>query len=693
MGLTERLNRAALAYLRPRRSSAYPYSMDDYLSWITTPGAMFPLYGSSRGTLAQPNEEPPDGTYESLVTQAYKANGVVFAVEMSRLMLFKEPRFAFQRLRDGEPGELFGNPELAILERPWEGGTTGALLGRMIVDADFGGTAIVVRRGDELDTLPPDRTVIVGVGNHGHRVLGVAYFEDGIHKGGDPEMFLRPDVAIFAPVPDPVSRFRGMPWLVPIISDVLADKALVQHKVNYFRNGATVNQVVTFDPGITPDQFDGWVDKFEKAHANRYGQAFKTLYLGGGVKFQAIGSTPQEIDLKAIQGAIETRIAAAGMVPPIVVGLSEGLASATYSNYGMARRKYADATLRPLWRDAAEALQTIIPTPSDARLWYNDKDIPFLQEDAADAANILNTQSTAINTFVTAGFEPESAVRAVNAGNLLLLRHSGYVSVQLQPAGKNDDARDQIATLIEQVKAGLITENEARATLGLPPMQWSDELSLEEIASIIERVKAGLMTENEARELMKLGPMQWSDDIGPDESSMLIEQVKAGLLTEDEARALMGRPPMQWSTDLGMDDVNVLAAQVKEGLLTIDEARALLGRPAVEWPEDLGEKVEQAGALIRAGFDPADVLVHLGLPPMRHLGLPPVTVQKALDAEGVPPDEPEPPTPVDPDGKRAVERARQQLIERGIARPTQAQLAEHLGVSDRTVRRWEREAA
>lgn len=513
MGLKDRLDRLARSFLTPSRSDSYPYAMDDYLSWMTTGGASFPLYGLGRSTLQQPNEEPPDGTYESLVTAAYRANGVVFAVEMSRLMLFKEARFLFQRMRSGVPGELFGTPELRILEQPWTGGTTGALLGRMVLDADFGGTSIVARRGDTLDPLRPDRCIIVGGDAHGQEVLGVAYFEDGIHKGGEPEVFMREEVAIFAPVPDPLMRFRGMPWLVPIVNEVMGDRAMTQHKLNFFRNGATVNQVVSLDAGITPELFDKWVDKFESAHANRYGKAFRTLYLGAGAKYSPVGSTPQEIDLRAIQGAVETRIAAAGMVPPIIVGLSEGLSSATYANYGMARRKYADGTLRPLWRDAAAALRSIVRVPSDARLWYDDRDIPFLQEDVEDAARIKTLESQAIRTLTDAGFRPETVVDAVVSGDLKRLVHTNLFSVQLQPPGTTAAPSD-------------------------------------------------------------------------------------------------------------------------------DPARALASLIAPHLPQ-----------------------------PAQQATLP------------------------EPDGRRAIERARQSLIESGVARPTQAQIAEHLGVSDRTVRRWEGEAA
>lgn len=516
MGLTDRLNRLALDYLRPRRSAAYPYSMDDYLSWVSTAGAMFPMYGMGKGTLTQTNEEPPDGSFESLVRAAYQQNGIVFATEVSRLMLFKSARFVYQAMNDGIPGDIVSGPDRAILDQPWPGGTTGDLLGRMLLDADMGGTSIVARRKTDrsrLTLLRPDRTIIVGADADSQEVLGVAYFANGITAGAEPELLLRDEVAVFTLVPDPLARFRGLPWLTPIIREVMTDKATTQHKYDFFRNGATVNQIVTLDPGITKEQFHGWVDTFEKAHANKYGHAFKTLYLGAGAKYSAVGSTPREIDLKAIQGAGETRIAAAGNVPPIIVGLSEGLASATYSNYGQARRRFADLMARPAWQSAADALAPIIDRPANARLWYYDRDIPFLQEDVEDNARIAQMETYAIRTLIDAGFLPDSVVKAVVSSDWRELKHSGLFSVQLQKP----------------------------------------------------------------------------------------------------------QPDGTQSVDLG----RMLASAIAPHLPKPPEAPAL---PA-------------------------------------------------------------------PDTKRAIERARQALIESGVARPTQAQIAEHLGVSDRTVRRWEQEAA
>jgi hypothetical protein len=107
---------------------------------------------------------------------------------------------------------------------------------------------------------------------------------------------------------------------------------------------------------------------------------------------KVVGADMRQLDFKATQGAGETRICAAARVPAIIVGVSEGLESATYSNYGQARRAFADLTMRPMWRDFAHSLATIVQVPSDSELWYDDRDIPFLQEDVKDEAEIRRSR-------------------------------------------------------------------------------------------------------------------------------------------------------------------------------------------------------------------------------------------------------------------------------------------------------------
>src|ERR1019366_7682814 len=100
----------------------------------------------------------------------------------------------------------------------------------------------------------------------------------------------------------------------------------------------------------------------------------------------------------AVQSAGETRIAAAAGVPPSIVGLSEALQGSTLNtgNYAAARRRFSDGTIRPLWRSAAGALSTLLPVPKGSRMWFDPRDVAFLQEDVIDTANIRQLDATAI---------------------------------------------------------------------------------------------------------------------------------------------------------------------------------------------------------------------------------------------------------------------------------------------------------
>jgi hypothetical protein len=91
--------------------------------------------------------------------------------------------------------------------------------------------------------------------------------------------------------------------------------------------------------------------------------------------------------------------------------------------------------MRPLWRNVAGSFASVINVPGGSELWYDDRDIPFLQDDMKDRAEVQKMQASSINTLIIAGYEPASVVDAVNSGDFSRLTHTGLFSVQLQPAG------------------------------------------------------------------------------------------------------------------------------------------------------------------------------------------------------------------------------------------------------------------
>lgn len=400
-------------------------------------------------TLAGTGTERPTDNFQGLATQAYASNGVVFACMLVRQLVFSSIRFQFQRFLKGKPSETFGDQTLAVLERPWPGGTTQDLLSRMIQDADLAGNSYWVRQGNELVRLRPDWVQIVGkprrmdkasgggrgTGQVGWVKTGYLYTEGGVASRNEAVPFTVDEVAHFAPIPDPLAVFTGMSWLTPILREIQADHAMTRHQRKFFDRGATVNMIIKHPVGADASAVKKWDGEVSSKHGG-VDNAYKNLNLYPGADATVVGSNLKDIDFKNVRGGGETRIAAAAGVPPVIVGLSEGLAAATYSNYGQARRRLADGTAHPLWQNISGSLERVVPPPNSAtRLWYDANDVPFLREDEADAANIAAVKATTIASYVTQGFTKESAVKAVDSGDINLLVDSGLTSVQLLPPG------------------------------------------------------------------------------------------------------------------------------------------------------------------------------------------------------------------------------------------------------------------
>jgi hypothetical protein len=412
-----------------------------YLSMLSNP------FAYSQPTSLGGKEEPITSDFQGLVYGAYMANGVIFACMEARRLLFSEARFQFRQFRNGRPGDLFGTQELKILEQPdgpESSMTMGDLLSRMEQDVSLAGNFFGVRRpGPRLIRLEPEWVTIIRASKSGSPVdfelFGYAYTPGGPASGNDPIGLTPAEVVHFAPTPDPLARYRGMSWLRPVIQEIMGDNAAMRHKLQFYENGSTVNTVASLPAEIRPAAFREWVEAIQSQHQG-IENAYKMMFLGAGADVKVIGANMQQNDFRQVQGHGETRICAAARVPPIIVGVSEGLDAATYSNYGQARRAYADLWARPQWRNVAGSLARVLIMPPGADLWYDDRDIPFLQEDQKDEADIQQTQAITVRELINAGYEPASVQAFITSGDWSVLKHTGMVSVQLQEPGATTPA-------------------------------------------------------------------------------------------------------------------------------------------------------------------------------------------------------------------------------------------------------------
>jgi phage portal protein BeeE len=393
-------------------------SPPDWTSW-TYPGAS---NGAATliSTWGAANTEQILPTFVAQSKQAYSSNTVVFSVILARLMLYTEAVFKFRNL---DNKKLRGNTNLSVLEHPWPNGTTGELLARMEQDASLAGNCYIWNAGEQLVRLRPDWVTIVSeedsdlLGRTYRKVIG--YFWDP-RVGGDfqtmPQFFTVDEVAHYSPIPDPLAQFRGMSWLTPISREVQADQGLTDYKITYLDNAATPNLMVRYQQEIGQGTIDRLQAQIQARHSGVM-NGFKTIVLDQGADLSVVGSTPETMNFTTVQAAGENRIAAAGGVPGIVVGLKEGLMAATYSNYEQAMRRFADITMRPLWRMTCAALAPLIEVPPGTQLWYDISDVAALRAGEKERSDISYTKAQAAKELVDAGYTLDSIVTALESGD------------------------------------------------------------------------------------------------------------------------------------------------------------------------------------------------------------------------------------------------------------------------------------
>ncbi len=415
-----------LSRLAPSERSEERLSFDEYIALLQQyPVQPVTSYGS--------NTEAVASDYATNVSNVLKRNGPIFSLVAFRADLFAQVRWAFRRRRNGKAGDIFSTPALDLLNEDPQ------LNKWLVIDNDLAGNFYGYRDANRVVRLRPDWVQLAydkPLEKWDARLVGVLYYEGGA-LGKDPQdavAFEPQDVIHWYDRPDPEHRGLGMSWITPIAREIAADNAANAHKLKFFENGATPNLVFKFPETRTPAQIKEFK---EMVDTNNVGtrNAYKNLYLGGGADATIIGTDLKQLEFSITQGKGESRLASAARVPAVLVGFSEGLQAATYSNYASARRMAADGLLHPLWVSAAGAFGRVVRPPSDAEFWYDAYDVPFLREDKGDEAAILKDEFLTIESGIRAGYTPESVVLSVASKDTTLLVHTGLYSVQLQPPG------------------------------------------------------------------------------------------------------------------------------------------------------------------------------------------------------------------------------------------------------------------
>lgn len=355
--------------------------------------------------------------------RAYSNNGVVFAAMLMRMLLLSEAEFQWQAKDDRH---LFGNTDLSILEEPWgPGSTSGELIVRMEQDQIAGNAYIWRPPGeDRLVRLRPDHTTIVSElvdvpgGGQYRRKTGF-FVQDPVkaaQQQDDGQFYPAHEVAHWAPLPDPVAEFRGMSWLTSVVRNISSDDGMTQYQIKYLENSASPNLLIRYAQKLQP----GTIDSIRERMKARYGgvdNAFKTLVLDQGADTTIIGNNLSEMDFSNVSAGGAERILAAAGVPGVLVGI-EPLRGAG-RGYQESMQKFANLWARPTWRSLCGCLEQICPPPGQgSRLWFDTANISALQDGQLERGQTALVNAQALLTLTQAGYTRDSAVVAVESGDI-----------------------------------------------------------------------------------------------------------------------------------------------------------------------------------------------------------------------------------------------------------------------------------
>lgn len=365
--------------------------------------------------------------YRGFALEGYSQN--VVANRSIRLIAENVAAIPFL-LYDAAGNELETHPFLAVLRQPnpWQSGPE--LIDAFVSYLKIAGDAFLEEVDldgtiRELYALRPDRMKPIA-GRRGYP-MAWEYCVDGIAKArfdmdklpGEQLPILH--VREFHPLDDwlGLSPFEAAAFAIDVHNAAGAyNKALLD-------NSAAPSGALVYDGGeeggnqLTDDQFNRLKSQFEDRHQGPK-NAGKPMLLEGGLKWEAMGMTPKEMEFVIAKREAAREIALAFGVPPMLLGIP---GDNTYSNYKEANRAFHRQTILPLADKTCAAITNWMqPTYPGLRLGYNVDGIDALSTEREEAwkrvqdADFLTTDEKREAT----GYEPYEPDDAKPGGKIMV---------------------------------------------------------------------------------------------------------------------------------------------------------------------------------------------------------------------------------------------------------------------------------
>lgn len=195
----------------------------------------------------------------------------------------------------------------------------------------------------------------------------------------------------------PESPYYGLAPTEVLKQSLIADLRAIDWNRMFFEHDATPAGLLSSDQQLTRDQAALARQMWEEQHRG-VSRAHRIHVLGGGWKYQPLAPTHKDMAFMDLRRWTREEILATYGVPPVMVGLREGINRATAQ---VERRDFYENTILPrLGKVEAVLNYSLVPKGAGIRLFFDISAIQALQEDVerkARVGRLLKDQGYTIN--------------------------------------------------------------------------------------------------------------------------------------------------------------------------------------------------------------------------------------------------------------------------------------------------------
>jgi len=334
-------------------------------------------------TLGKPIWTPRD--YANFAREGYAKNVYVYAcVRTISMAIAGIPWLVYQKLPNGELQEVPEHPLAQLLQKPnpYQGGSSffENIAGYLMLAGNAYIEAVIPSSGrpKELYVLRPDRMQVVP-GDGSNLIGGYIYTVNG------QQVQFTTDQILHLKLFNPINDWYGMSPIEAAAYSIDENNEFRSWNMALLQNAGRPAGALKTSDHLTEEEFERLKNIINEQYSG-YKNAGRPLILEGGLEWQEIGLTPEEIHWADGLKLTAREIAIAFGVPPELIGDSE---NKTYSNWQESRRAFYEETVLPLmdWLQSELNNWLAVKFGTDIVVKYDQDEIEALQENRSEVWN------------------------------------------------------------------------------------------------------------------------------------------------------------------------------------------------------------------------------------------------------------------------------------------------------------------